>query len=214
MRARDLAEPFPTVSLDADAMEAPRTMATERSPGHTQHHHRQPGRPVVQRLPRQPRPARRHLDRGLHRLVPRHVPLLLRVRPGPRCGRDGTGRTRGDPQRGAARALDDRAGRGDGRLRLPLGAAGRTLARRPARRRSARRGVQAAAGRVPGGGGVADPGVLRRPVHHGRCARRGRGRRASRRVRQRGGRRPLLPGGIRAAVGIGTALRDHRQHSV
>lgn len=33
MRARDLAEPFPTVSLNADAMVAARTMAAERSPG-------------------------------------------------------------------------------------------------------------------------------------------------------------------------------------
>lgn len=33
MRARDIAEPFPTVSLDADAMAAVRTMAAERAPG-------------------------------------------------------------------------------------------------------------------------------------------------------------------------------------
>lgn len=32
MRARDLAEPFPIVSLGADAMVAARTMASERSP--------------------------------------------------------------------------------------------------------------------------------------------------------------------------------------
>ncbi|MBA2446114.1 MAG: CBS domain-containing protein [Nocardioidaceae bacterium] len=33
MRARDLAEPFPTVSLDADAMAAAQTMAAARLPG-------------------------------------------------------------------------------------------------------------------------------------------------------------------------------------
>ncbi|MBA2574093.1 MAG: CBS domain-containing protein [Nocardioidaceae bacterium] len=33
MRARNLAEPFPTVSLDADAMAAARAMAAERLPG-------------------------------------------------------------------------------------------------------------------------------------------------------------------------------------
>ena len=33
MRARDLAAPFPTVSLDDDAMAAARTMAAERAPG-------------------------------------------------------------------------------------------------------------------------------------------------------------------------------------
>lgn len=33
MRARDLADPFPTVSLDDDAMAAARTMAAERAPG-------------------------------------------------------------------------------------------------------------------------------------------------------------------------------------
>ncbi|MGZ4626786.1 MAG: CBS domain-containing protein [Kineosporiaceae bacterium] len=33
MRARDLAEPFPTVGLDTDAMEAARMMARERRPG-------------------------------------------------------------------------------------------------------------------------------------------------------------------------------------
>lgn len=33
MRARDIAGPFPTVSLDADAMAAVRTMAAERAPG-------------------------------------------------------------------------------------------------------------------------------------------------------------------------------------
>lgn len=33
MRARDLAEPFPTVDLDADALEAARAMAEARRPG-------------------------------------------------------------------------------------------------------------------------------------------------------------------------------------
>src|SRR5687768_9744007 len=33
MRAKDLAEPYPTVALDSDAMEAAQTMARERRPG-------------------------------------------------------------------------------------------------------------------------------------------------------------------------------------
>ncbi len=33
MRARELAEPFPTVSLDADVLTAARMMADQRRPG-------------------------------------------------------------------------------------------------------------------------------------------------------------------------------------
>ena len=65
-----------------------------RDPGRrpAEHHHRQPGRAVLQRLPGQPRARHRARAGRLPRPVPGPVPVRVPLRRRPRRGADGAGR--------------------------------------------------------------------------------------------------------------------------
>ena len=167
-----------------------------RHPGRrsAEHHHRQPRRAVVQRLPDPPRPGRGRAGRTAHRAVPLAVRRRLPRRRGT-GGRDhGPRRAGSDQGQAAARAVAGRARGGAGRVRPQPQLRLRPVGGGAARRRPAGRGDQREHRIRAAGRRVGDAGVLHGAVHHGRRSgqrrRPGRHRRRDRRVRRR------RPGGL------------------
>ena len=156
--------------------------------GPAEHHHRQPSRPGVQRLPHQ-----HGADRGARadRLHGHPAPTLPGIVPGLR-GAQGRGhvpeRARGDQRPAPAHQVRGRADPGVRRLRAPFAAAHRGLGGCPARGGGDGADHSAQAPRLHGGGRVGDPAVLRRALHPRRRTDQVRGHRQPRRTEHRGHR--------------------------
>ena len=123
-----------------------------RPPGRrpSQHHHRQPGGLVLQRLPGTYGPAGPHRARSVPGPAPADLPGLIHrgIRPGPRG--DVAQRTRGHPRRPAADQVPGSAGGGVRRVPHPLDHPHRTGRGGPARRGSSHRDHRSRTAALPG----------------------------------------------------------------
>ena len=177
-----------------------------------EHHHRQPSRADLQRLPDplaadHRRPARRVRAAGRllfrHRLSSPSTPGAARRHPP----------ARRDHRHAAAGALPGRAGARHGRLRAAHRAAPRPVDRGDARRRRDGRLVsRATPERVPRGGRVDHPGLLHGAVRPRRRPGRGRRHRRPGRARRRRDGRPRPARRHRAALRLRRGRRLRRQH--
>ena len=129
----------PVPDRRGDGLQHRRHRHPDRRPA--QHHHREPVRADLQRLPAQPGAADHRAGRGAGAAVPVDVPVRLRLRRGPCRQGHAARRARGHQGQAPAGAVRRRPVAGDGRLHRPRCPRHRPVAGRAAGRRRAGRGV-------------------------------------------------------------------------